>query len=185
MVANFDTLPEEVIIHIFKELSRSDILNCTLVSPPNSKPRRGSHLTRHVVDMSSLPYDHPELCDLYQLELAVAGMHDVEGQDLAVADRLAQLKTVQDGWSNLRFRQRRQIPFNLGPGVWEMFGGVLAQGMPGPMVRGLAFTELPSAVNRASGHTWEHRDLGVDIRDFAMDSAQDLLVLIALPVAVR
>jgi hypothetical protein len=119
----------------------------------------------------------------YQLELAVAGMHDVEGQDLAVADRLAQLKTVQDGWSNLRFRQRRQIPFNP-ERVWEMFGGVLAQGIPGPTVCGLAFTELPSAVNRASGHTWKHRDLGVDIRDFAMDPAQDLLVLIDPPVTV-
>jgi F-box domain len=64
MVANFETLPEEAIINIFKELGISDILNCTLVSPPNSKPRHGSRLTRHVVDMSSLPYDDPELCDL-------------------------------------------------------------------------------------------------------------------------
>jgi hypothetical protein len=64
-------------------------------------------------DLSSLPYDDPEHCDLGISDRAcAAGMHDAESHDLAVADRLAQLKTVQDGWSNLRFRQTRQLPFN-------------------------------------------------------------------------
>lgn len=110
-------------------------------------------------------------------------MCDTDCGPVAISERLSQLKTVQHGWANLHFRQRHRLLSNPAS-VWEMFGGVLAHGLSGPETRGLAFMELPSAVNVTSGDIWHHRDLGVDIRDFAMDPAQDLLVLIAKPVDV-
>lgn len=67
--------------------------------------------------------------------------------------------------------------------VWELFGGVLALGLvEGNQVRGLSFTQLPSAVGSRfrEERTWVHSELEVDIRDFGMDPSQDLLVLISV-----
>lgn len=55
MSASLDTLPDEVIIRIFKELGVSDIINCSLVVLLClNKPRHGSYLTPFA-DVSSLP----------------------------------------------------------------------------------------------------------------------------------
>ena len=115
------------------------------------------------------------------MELDVSGLEDGDTEcKLSTAERFAQLKTTEQGWDNLRFRQRHRArlpPSN----IWELFGGVLAHGVLTPIARGLSFIQLPSAVRGTDSHTWQHRDLGVDIRDFTIDPAQDLAVLIAQP----
>ena len=63
-------------------------------------------------------------------------------------------------------------------GVWELYGGVLAQGTS---PRGLTFTQLPSKLRGIEQKTWALDDVGVKIRDFGMDPAQDLLAIVVKP----
>lgn len=62
--------------------------------------------------------------------------------------------------------------------VWELYGNVLAQAR-GP--RSLAFVQLPSEIRGIVEKEWVIPDVGFKIRDFGMDPAQDLLVLIEFP----
>lgn len=112
----------------------------------------------------------------YDLELAIAGVVDA-GSRFSIAERLSELRTIEHGWANLHFRQRHRVP--LPPGtLWELFGGVLAHGLIPHMTRGLSFIQLPSVTRGSLEKIWAHQDLGVQIRDFGMDPAQDLLMLI-------
>lgn len=61
-------------------------------------------------------------------------------------------------------------------GVWELYGGVLAQAFSGH--RKLGFTQLPSVIRGIEEKQWVIEDVGVKIRDFGMDPAQDLLIVL-------
>jgi hypothetical protein len=114
----------------------------------------------------------------------VAGVEDSGAASrLTTSDKIVELKARKEGWANLRFRRRRLIPKTL-TNIWELCGGVLAHGVSEVGTRGLKFIELPSAVRGTDGRTWEHRNMGVRIRDFAIDPAQDLAVLIGYPMDV-
>jgi hypothetical protein len=119
----------------------------------------------------------------YRVELAVAGVEDSQTDSrLSISERLAQLKTIEHGWTNLQFRQEITLQWPQGR-LWELYGGVLARGIENfETTRGLAFMRLPSVAQGSPVHTWQHVNMGVDIRDFAIDPAQDLAVLIARPV---
>lgn len=55
----------------------------------------------------------------------------------------------------------------------------MGHGLPvGPAIRGLKFIELPSASRGTLARTWKLVDIGVPIRDFAFDPAQNLLVIV-------
>ncbi|KAF8474315.1 hypothetical protein JB92DRAFT_3134718 [Gautieria morchelliformis] len=119
------------------------------------------------------------------MELSVAGVEDARTDSRrSIPERLAQLKTIEQGWANLHFRQKHTLHWPQGH-LWELYGGVLARGVEiSATTRGLAFMRLPSAAEGSPAHTWEHVDIGVNIRDFAIDPAQDLAVVIAHPVTV-
>ena len=60
-------------------------------------------------------------------------------------------------------------------GVWELYGNVLAQAQG---ERTLHFKQIPSAIRGIQGTEWTIPDVGCKMRDFGMDPAQDLLVVI-------
>ncbi|KAI0821790.1 hypothetical protein BC628DRAFT_800527 [Trametes gibbosa] len=110
----------------------------------------------------------------YKIELAAAGMEDGPSSALTVADRLRMLKARQEAWHKLEWTSRSEMPMAQG-GVWELYGGVLAQGEG---ARTLVFRQLPSNIRGIEEREWRIEDVGVDIRDFGMDPAQDLLVIV-------
>lgn len=110
----------------------------------------------------------------YKIELAAAGMEDGPPSTLTSAERLRVLKAHQEAWDKLAWTSREEVPMHQG-GVWELYGGVLAQGDGS---RTLAFKQLPSAIRGIEEREWRIEDVGVNIRDFGMDPAQDLLVII-------
>ncbi|CDO72096.1 hypothetical protein BN946_scf184962.g39 [Trametes cinnabarina] len=84
------------------------------------------------------------------------------------------LKARNEAWDDLAWTAREEIPMLQG-GVWELYGGILAQGEGS---RTLVFKQLPSNLRGIEGREWRIEDVGVNIRDFGMDPAQDLLVVI-------
>lgn len=108
----------------------------------------------------------------YKAELALAGMEDGPSSNVLVADRLKTLRAHQAAWRDLEWTSDKVIPMREG-GLWELYGGVLAQSAT---TRGtLHFTQLPSKIKGIEHKEWEVQ-LPVDIRDFAMDPSQNLLV---------
>ncbi|EKM61136.1 uncharacterized protein PHACADRAFT_247528 [Phanerochaete carnosa HHB-10118-sp] len=87
------------------------------------------------------------------------------------------LRDHQSAWRDLNWTSEKIIPMMQG-GLWELYGGVLAQSsMPRDV---LHFTRLPSQIKGIEEKQWEVQ-LPVPIRDFAMDPSQDLLIAIGTP----
>ncbi|KAJ3528106.1 hypothetical protein NM688_g8037 [Phlebia brevispora] len=151
------TLPRELIVRILGYLPYNDLLRCMEVC-------------KSLCDMSH----SVEL--RYKVELAAAGMEDGSSSALSTADRLRRLEEHQVAWRDLRWKSETVVPMLRG-GVWELYGGVLAQS------RGretLVFRQIPSEIRGIEEKVWEN-EIGFRIRDFGMDPAQDLLVVIESP----
>jgi hypothetical protein len=115
----------------------------------------------------------------YIIELAAAGQtNGPETSSISSASRLEALKKHQSSWGNLKWSRELRIPMEDG-GLWELFGGVLAQ----TTAEGtLTFTQLPSDLRSIDEKVWTlGPSLGLVVRDFGMDPSQDLLVLIERP----
>lgn len=110
------------------------------------------------------------------------------------SERLARLRQYQSRWKHLE-RTRETTVRCVRGGIWELAGGVLAQGVASSAssadfvngqtvvrreVRKLVFTRLPSATRSGCGKVreWTHGAYDFAIRDFTMDPEQDLLVLL-------
>ncbi|KAF8506455.1 hypothetical protein JB92DRAFT_724493 [Gautieria morchelliformis] len=117
----------------------------------------------------------------YRLELAVAGSEE-GGTDfrLSIAERLARLRTIERGWAKLCFRYKDTVTSMPGGTRRKLRGGVFAHDSATDMGSVLSFIQLPSAVRRTRAHTWQS-DMGVNMLQFAIDPAQDLVVLVAWP----
>lgn len=95
------------------------------------------------------------------------------------ADRLSMLRNSQAAWHTLRWFALKDVRMLQGS-LYELYGGVLAQSnhLGG---RGLVFRRLPSHYRSIQEQLWS-LDLDFILRDFTLDPAQDLLVLIAQPI---
>lgn len=109
----------------------------------------------------------------YKIELAIAGMEDGPSSILLHADRLQRLRDREAAWHRLQWTSDKIIPMQPG-GVWELYGGVLAQAKSRDT---LSFTRLPSEVRGIEEKHWE-LNLPVLVRDFGMEPSLDLLVVI-------
>ncbi|KAF8506454.1 hypothetical protein JB92DRAFT_724969 [Gautieria morchelliformis] len=158
-----DTLPNDVLIRVFKALDACDIRRCSLTCRVFHKTIRDSMLLQ------------------YRLELAVARLEE-GGTDfrLSIAERLARLRTIERGWAKFFFRQKVTITSMPGGTTWLLRGGVLAHRSAIAMGSVLSFIQLPSAIRRTRVHTWQS-DMRVNILQFAIDPAQDLVALVACP----
>lgn len=112
----------------------------------------------------------------YEIELAVSGMVDGPPSTLTTSDRLALLKERNAAWESLRWVESRDIPMMQGH-IWELYGDVFAQSSTSDV---LHFRQLPSNYRKIEEKTWGVA-LDINVRDFTMDPAQDLLVLIEEP----
>lgn len=111
----------------------------------------------------------------YIIELAVAGMADGPHSPIVRSERLQRLREHQAAWHSLRWKSERTLPM-LDGGVWELYGGVLARAQGRDT---LVFTRLPAEIRGISERQWKLTPEGIyAIRDFAMEPAHDLLVLI-------
>ncbi|KAI6162075.1 hypothetical protein EDD17DRAFT_1776906 [Pisolithus thermaeus] len=91
--------------------------------------------------------------------------------------KLAALRRYQDAWGTLQWTNTKDIPMLRG-NVWELYGGVLALS---DLNRTIRFRRLPSQIREIEEHVWSVSTFDMDLRDFTIDPAQDLLVLIARP----
>ncbi|KAH7929334.1 hypothetical protein BV22DRAFT_1029582 [Leucogyrophana mollusca] len=92
-------------------------------------------------------------------------------------DRLNALKKQQTAWNSLDWAHYQTVHMLEGD-IWELYGGVLAQGRrSGP----LGFRQLPSHYRGIEERVWGVHVPGIALRDFTMDPSQDLLVLIDGP----
>ena len=101
-------------------------------------------------------------------------MTDGRPSTLTPAERLSILRVRQDAWDGLVWTAEEDVTMHQG-GVWELYGNVLAQAQG---ERTLHFKQIPSAIRGIQGIEWTIPDVGCKMRDFGMDPAQDLLVVI-------
>ncbi|KAI6047748.1 hypothetical protein EDC04DRAFT_2863936 [Pisolithus marmoratus] len=99
----------------------------------------------------------------YTLELEVAGQQD----------------NSLTAWRALQWTSVKDIPMLPG-NLWELYGGILAQSESESNLT-IRFRRLPSQIREIEEHNWSVSTFDMDLRDFTMDPAQDLLVLIARP----
>lgn len=89
------------------------------------------------------------------------------------ADRLQCLRRRETAWNRLEWTSDQTIPMHRG-GVWELYGGVLAQARSRYE---LCFTRLPSQIRGIEQKYWE-LSLPMLVRDFGMEPSLDLLVVV-------
>lgn len=109
----------------------------------------------------------------YNFELAAAGMEDGPPSILSIADRLHCLRRREAAWNRLQWTSDQTMPMHSG-GVWELYGGVLAQARSRYE---LCFTRLPSQIRGIEQKDWEIY-LPMLVRDFGMEPSLDLLVVV-------
>lgn len=91
------------------------------------------------------------------------------------ADRLEQLDKHTSAWKSLRWSREITIPMEDGS-LWELYGGVLAQNTNDNRIN---FWRLPSDLRGIEETKWTlGPDFGFRVSDLALDTLQDLLVLI-------
>jgi len=124
----------------------------------------------------------------YAIELGCAGMVDgpIDIQiGSTVEERLEKLYQYQSSWRRFTSKRRQVIQLPQGP-IWELAGGVLAQGIastPGSFdVHKIVFTRLArDARGPMAEEQWEYESQGLEIKDFTMDPSQDLAVFVFTP----
>ncbi|KAG6381041.1 hypothetical protein JVT61DRAFT_5437 [Boletus reticuloceps] len=156
-----DLLPVEIIIQVFSHLSHRDLLACSLVCRPFRATVRENASCQ------------------YTIEMAVFGMRNGPPSVMGHADRLTILQDSQSAWHTLQWTASKDVRMLQGS-LYELYGGVLVQS-DHQGGHGLVFRRLPSHYRSIKEHVWSlHLDL--NLRDFTLDPAQDLLVLIAQPI---
>lgn len=170
-------LPAEI---VYKILGSLDVVSLVLCRQASDFPNLGcgvlissvlqlNKVLKNLIDESTALQ--------YKIELEVAGMEDGPPSSLGASDRLALLGRRQDAWAELRYTSRQifEGPLN---DLWHLSGGVLAQLRT---LDSIEFLQLPSEFRGIESKEWTISDIGFEIIDFAMDSSQDLLVMIEGP----
>ncbi|KAF8625451.1 hypothetical protein AX17_006852 [Amanita inopinata Kibby_2008] len=88
------------------------------------------------------------------------------------AERLKAVKDRQKAWRRLDWRKMETVEVSGMCTAYELVGGVFAK----TSGRDLFFSWLPSA--RSEGRVIHHQDVGLQLRDFAIDPTQDLIVML-------
>ncbi|TDL28269.1 hypothetical protein BD410DRAFT_782245 [Rickenella mellea] len=162
MNVNLCDLPTELLTNILLKL---DFLSLLRVQPVNRL-------------IYAIIKEHKVL--QYTIELGIAGMVDGPADaSLTTEERLRGLEHYQKMWRHLTWSKHDVIPME-GGNIWELAGGVLAQGKPPTQIGStdMVFNQLPSPTRRIEARSWSlHFD--VHVRDFTIDPFQDLIVLIS------
>ncbi|KAF8344607.1 hypothetical protein F5887DRAFT_1202729 [Amanita rubescens] len=152
--SGFLSLPGEILHEILRHSSCEELLKCRLVC---------SSLNRIIECDSEL---------LYIIELFKHKMVDCGDAITSHAERLCALRDSQQAWRDLEWKSNVNVDVQGYCTAYELVGGVFAKTNGEDMF--LAW--LPSA--KSPGYTVYHEDIKMDLRDFAIDPTQDLIVLL-------
>lgn len=109
------------------------------------------------------------------IELHAAGQENgPSNPEVSPADRLDALRKREAAWDKLQWSKEERMPMLNGT-LWELYGGVFAQS---DGLDSIKFRRLPSIYRSIDEAEWTIGDFGHPLRDFGMDPAQDLLVLV-------
>lgn len=118
---------------------------------------------------------------LYKVELFFGRFENGRHCNLDTAGRLRACRQYQQAWNNLAFPDSQII--NMQGGLsWELSGGVLCQAMRSRL--GLVCVQLPCKIKDIPEREWTINDFGFEIRDFTIDTSQDLVVALEIVGAV-
>lgn len=119
----------------------------------------------------------------YTIELAVCGMKDGARTQLTAASKLALLKERNASWEALQWTESQDLTLPQSDNIaWELCAGVYAQfSVPGAST--MRLYRLPSQYRNIPASSWRIPLLS-DTKDFTMDPAQDLLVLVEKPILI-
>lgn len=99
--------------------------------------------------------------------------------------RLSSLREREDSWRSLKWHDRHRLGLPRVASIYEFVGGIYGNGRDHDRqdpVPGISFFQLPYAGHDNDKDTvykmWTHPFLDVNILDFTIDPAQDLLVLV-------
>lgn len=109
----------------------------------------------------------------YKIDLFFARFENGSHCNLDTVGRLRALRQYQQAWNNLLFPNSGLISMQEGH-TWELSGGVLCQAMRSK----LTCVQLPCKIKGIPEREWTVTDLGFDIRDFGIDTSQDLIVAV-------
>jgi hypothetical protein len=112
---------------------------------------------------------------LYKTELFFGRFENGRHCNLDTAGRLRACRQYQQAWNNLSFPEFKFIDMQGGL-AWELSGGVLCQAMQSRS--GLACVQLPCKFKNIPEREWTINDFGFEIRDFTIDTSQDLIVVL-------
>ena len=90
----------------------------------------------------------------------------------AHSERLLALRERSQAWRNLEWKNITNLDIHGPCTAYELVGGVFAKTNGQDMF----FSWLPRA--KTPGHTIHYEDVGIQLRDFALDPTQDLVVLL-------
>ena len=116
----------------------------------------------------------------YIIELFADGMADGTGCHLSTSERLTRLLQLRARWRSLDWARVDRISTPTLCQAYELVDGVFASSRLEDEIIGsrhLALTWLPTSTN-AEPKIIEREDVGVTIRDFAIDPSQDLMALL-------
>lgn len=153
------SLPNELIAIIFDELDVVSLLRCKQVC----------QLFRSVITTNA----HL----LYKAELFFGRFENGRNCNLDTAGRLRACRQYQQAWNNLSFPDSQFIDMQDGH-AWELSGGVLCQAMQSQS--GLTCVQLPCKIKDIPERKWTIDDFGFRIRDFTIDTSQDLIVALEI-----
>jgi hypothetical protein len=174
-----DVLPLELIIRILAFVGYRDLVTCSQVSvaPCNLTLSWSLAILCKVCRLLHTVVEQNALLQ-YTIELAISGMQNGPPSAMGHANRLTALRNSQTAWNKLQWTGTKDIPLLQG-NLYELSGGIFVQSNH---LGGLEFRRLPSHYRGIDEHVWSLDLPDVDLRDFALDPAQDLLVLIARPL---
>ncbi|KAG1717929.1 uncharacterized protein EDB91DRAFT_1305162 [Suillus paluster] len=115
---------------------------------------------------------------LYKIELFFGRFENGRHCNLDTVSRLRACRQYQQAWNNLSFPDSRFVSMQEGH-AWELSGGVLCQAMRS----GLSCLQLPCKIKDIPEREWSINDFGFEIRDFTIDTSQDLIVAVE-PVGI-
>lgn len=168
---NLITLPEETIVHILARTPPLGILTC----------REVCRVLWQIIDTSAeLQY----LLELYSFGYVPPSNPRL---DLSYTEKLSLLREHQRQWKTTVSTKVNTYPLRRTKtgysSTYDFYGGVYVRGSSlhsGGHTRCLDMYQFPSVNRGVEWKQWSHSDLGVDVRDFAMEPDYDLLVLMEL-----
>lgn len=154
---SLQALPVELLVDIFSSLDCIAILTCKQVC------RLFNGLIASTATLQLI------------IELHAAGQENgPSNPEVSPADRLDALRKREAAWDKLQWSKEERMPMLNGT-LWELYGGVFAQS---DGLDSIKFRRLPSIYRSIDEAEWTIGDFGHPLRDFGMDPAQDLLVLV-------